>query len=269
MPYKDVCEKDLDAYTSRVLRSQFLIALVILPFLPVKQFWNIQNYSNLQDGLRNSVLLVIFYLIVLLISLIVRRFRIQFERFGGECILVLDLMHTSLSILLSFIIIDDNNTHNDPRERYLEGCWTAVICIAFFGTISKWFLRVTAYLVLVLRIGLAVFISQKNYSELITMLQLILFLSLKTYFDERGERSLVNEKQALMEDVQILKGLQNKIKTGIAACDLKGKVVMNNMSQQLHRWWINIRNSEENLSQIKITRRKENWDDSTVRIVTV
>lgn len=268
-PYENAYNKDLEAYTSHVIRSHLLIALIVLPFLPIKQYWNIRKYSNLRDGLRDSLILLFFYLIVLVINLVVRKFRTHCERFTDKLIWTMDMLHAFLSIFLSFVIISESKTHTDPRERYLDGWWTAIICVAFFSTISNWFLRISAYSTLILRSGLSFFVTQNNYSELITTLQIILFLSLKTYYDERRKREFFIEKQELREESQFLKGLQSRVKVGVAACDLKGKVVFNSMSQQIHRWWRSDRSNEQNLSQITITRRKETWDDLTVRLATV
>lgn len=245
---------NLDFYTSRLLYIQAILAILIGSFIPYYQYRRYNKEGASSVAWRTTTILL-FYFGFLAIAIAVRKFRYKLVKIKYCLVLFLDILYLCGSAYLSYIIWENNKKEANPAVRFLNGWLGCLILIFFFANVTRWYLKVIAYLVIVLRVGVGTY--ETTYSDISACLtvQLALMLCLMAYWTEKANRKEFIEKQSLFDESQSFKEILKQTTDGIVIIGIEGGFLFQNWVSEKHKWWNVNRSFDENTKRIRITKK--------------
>lgn len=97
--------------------------------------------------------------------------------------------------------------------------------------ISRWYMKLIAYLILILWFGIKTIVVQQNYVIVVILCQAIVFLILHTYFQERADKLRFLEKQTLVEETEALREIMEQTTEAIVVCGMDEGVLYKNSNK--------------------------------------
>lgn len=240
---------NLDSYTSHMIITQTLLAIVALPTALINQAI---KAGGIMNHMRCAMEWLSFFLVLLLVAILARTFRTKLMKHKRLARWALDLFYTAMSGYLFVIGWDGMLQEADTAVLYLIGWWHCLICAATLCIISRWYLKGMAFCIVVLRMGIGAYVKFGHVIFLNTMIGISLFMCLNSYFQERSEKHRFIEKYKLEVETVIFKEILHQTTEGIIISDLERKIQFRNLSDEKFSWWDESRTFCENLEQIEV-----------------
>jgi PAS domain-containing protein len=239
---------NLGSYTAHMMITHTILAISALPMIPINQYF--LSDRNFQKRIFQLYGWVSFFVVLLLLGILARRFRARLEKHKKTARWVLDLFYTGLTGLLSVLLWDAMQKDDSSDIQYFLGWLHCLTCTSTLGIISRWYLKAAAYVSLIMPLAIEAYLKFGHLVFLSVMVRISLFLSLSTYFQERNDKNRFIEKYKLHVETLILKEILNQTTEGIIICDLKRAVQFRNSSYGKFSWWDENRTFIQNLEQI-------------------
>lgn len=242
----------MDYYTAQSLYTQALLGATALIFIPIVQYELIKTSEFKASAIAYGVMKCLFFLVLVIAGLSARLLWKRLQKYHRAARWGLDLFNLLLASYLSW-----NFTRARLQNNLVSGWWNGLISMTVVTSISRWYLKIIAYAAIVAVAFTYQFLGDLNSPKIpLTMINIILYFALSTYFLHRFEISRFLEKQNLLEEAQAFKQMLDLTTDGIIIYSLKEELMYKNWDDQRYAWWNEKETTEYNLNNIKIDQKK-------------
>lgn len=252
--YSAKYQGDLEFYTARQLYIQTILTLIVGSFTPYYQYKRYHAEGN-YAVIRKSLTIIFFYCGFLLIAIIVRKYRTKLIKHQNKLILFFDLLYLASSVFYMFIIWENNVREANSAIRYLNGWLACLIIIHMFANITRWYIKLAAYFVIILRTGIGTYLLTCSNLPILLTAQLVMLLSLMAYCTEKVQREQFIEKQLLFDESQSFRDILQQTTDGIIIIGIEEGLLFQNWTSERHRWWDSRLTFDENMMKIQVSRK--------------
>lgn len=245
--------QDIDAYLSLVCRSNIIVALVVLPFFPLTQIKSFQgNTFPTSVNIERTVITVSIYTILLFVAFIIWRFRPWFRKHQELTRWIFDIFYNFVAGCLAYQYWETGLYSTDGFIRYFAGWWNTLTTVALFNSISKWYLKLSAYMIIILRIGISSYLNTGGINIIIVIVQVCILQILTTYLNERDQRGTFMKMQKLYDETKAFKDIFDETTDGVIIYGMKEGLIFRNWSNEKYQWWQNDQSLEEIFQKIAL-----------------
>lgn len=254
---------NLDTYTSHMMITHTVLAVAALPIVPVNLILlKVQHPESFPLLYPNAVQWGIFYAVLLILGLLARKYRNQLEKHKKVARWVLDLFYTGLCCYLVVFLWHTMQGGGDPAVEYLAGFWHCLVCVTTLNIISRWWLKIAAFLVVILRLTVGSYLKDNQTVFLTVTIEIIIFLFFSTYLQERAEKRRFIEKYKLQMETLALKEILDQTTEKIIICDLEERVQFRKSTHGKQNWWNENHGLIENLKQLRVEQQKNFFEEN-------
>lgn len=249
--------QSIDPYLSKIIKTCLIIVFVVVPFMPYTNYLLWQSGPSLGVFLQRLIIPVILYLLLALATIFIYKKRETLRRHQNATRWGFDIFFNLIAGYYAYQNYDFSKDGVDPMTQYLFGWWQCLLAVTMFGPISRWYLKFSAYLSVVLRIGIGVYLLQESAMILTKMFQMILLVALVTYFHEKDRRRYFIEKQLLYEETKVYKEIFDLTSDGVVIFGLKDGMMFRSWKDEKYIWWKNTEDCMRNFEKISLRGYKE------------
>lgn len=243
--------ENIDPYLSNVLTSTLVVVAAGLPFTPYTQYLRFkESTAPMPVIIRRALLGLSLYIVLLAVALIVYKMPQRLKKHQRAIRWVFDIFFNLMAGYLAYMYWDSGTFEKNPVLRYYWGWWNSLMAVALLTPISRWYLKLSAYLILILRIGISSYITEQKPSVLINMFQMIILEMLLNYYNERGNRKQFIEKHALYEETKVFREIFDETADGVIIYGLDEGMLFRNWNNEKYRWWQQQFSIQENFESI-------------------
>lgn len=249
--YEAYYYESIEPYLMKIIRACIISVIVVVPFLP-HTYYLLFKYgtTSLQSSIRRTVLGSFVYVLLTLIVIVIYKNWNFLRRHGKATRWGFDIFFNFVAGFFAFQFYDFNVENADPLNQFIYGWWECFLIIAVFSPISRWYLKLSAFLIVIFRIGISVYISTRSELLLTKMFQMAALETLLIYFHEKDRRKFFIEKQHLYEETKVYKEIFDLTSDGVIIYGLKEGTLYRNWSNEKHRWWNIDEGIEQNFEKI-------------------
>lgn len=226
----------IDPYLSKVIKASLISIIVVVPFLPYANYLLFQG-STLEDNLRRVILGSGIYVLLAIGVLIAYKKREFLRRHQKATRAGYDIFFAMIAGYYAYSFYDFNKKGADPMVNYVMGWFQCLLAVTLFSPISRWYLKLAAFLAIILRCGIGAYQTSESAFVLLQVLRMILLEVLLTYYHERDRRKYFLEKQALHEETKVFKEIFDLTSDGVVIYGLREGMLFRNWSHDKYRWW--------------------------------
>ena len=246
--------ENLELYTSRMLVAHSVLCLVTIPFLPAIQYFAYRESATTLLMVQRVALNYTVNIALLILTLILRKYRKRLAKRHNAVRWVLDIMYCLVAVFEAYYWGQGLSLRpNTPV--YFWGWWNCLTAVIKINIISRWYMKLVAYLILVMYFGIKTFVLLIDYSVLLTLMQAIVFLGLQTYFQERADKTRFLEKQTLFEETEALREIIEQTAEAIMIYGIDEGVLFKNSNK--YEWWNESLTFEDNMSRIRLDQKSD------------
>ena len=241
----------VEPYLMKIVRACLISVIVVVPFLPYTLYvqWK-HGIASVPAFVRRCILACLVYVILAVLVLAIYKYWDFLRKHRKFTRWSLDIFFNLVSGFWSFQFYDFNSDSSDPLNQFIYGWWECFLVISVFSAISRWYLKLTAFLIIIIRIGIGVYISTGSDLLLIKMFQMIALEILIIYYHEKDRRKFFIEKQHLHEETKAYKEIFDLTSDGVIIYGLQEGTLYRNWSNEKSRWWKTEDNDEQNFEKI-------------------
>lgn len=252
--YETEYHASIDSYLRKIIKSNLAVGIVVLPFTPYIAYL---AFRNSEDGwsavlIRRTVTNASLYAILILVAMFIYKAWSKLIKHKTITRWIFDIFFIAVAGYYAYQFWDVNKGTSDSTTNYLMGWYQCLLTVALFGPISRWYLKLTAYLVIILRFGIQIHLQNQSEFVLVRLIQMILLEALLTYSNERDARKYFLEKQSLYEESKVFKEIFDMTSDGVIIYGLQDGMSFQNGYSQKCVWWQSERNLQQNLQKIKL-----------------
>lgn len=241
----------IDPYLTKIVRSSLIASISVLAFLPYTCYVQFQNAeAPVMDTIRRTIFGVFIFVILGLVSLFIQCKKAFLRRHGKATRWGFDIFFNLVAGFVAFQFYDFYKDTTSPLSMFILGWWECLLVVTFFGPISRWYLKLSAYLIVILRVGISIYLATGSAFMLIKLFQMIILEVFLCYFHEKDRRRYFLEKQSLYEETKVYKEIFDLTSDGIIIYGLQEEVLFRNWSNEKHRWWKIDDSVEQNFQKI-------------------
>lgn len=249
--YEAQYNESIEPYLSKIVRSNLITVVVVVPFLPYLYYMQYKDAIDTDKGniIWSAIGSIIFVFLGVLAICIRKKWEILRKHRNAT--------RWGFDILFNFIagyhayqfwnFVDDNGS---PTYHYTYGWWHCFLCVTVFNPISRWYLKLSAYLIVILRTGIGVYLTTHCHLLVIKIIQMVFLEALLTYFSEKDRRKYFIEKQQLYEETKVYKEIFDLTSDEVIIYGLQEGMMFRNCSNETHRWWKTDEDIEQNFKNI-------------------
>lgn len=261
--HADKYHENLELTTSKMVALGVFTCLGNLPFVPATQIMRYKAGNDLSIIIKRILMICIYDLALLIIGLIARWKRKWLEKYRKTALWSIDLLYNGCAYYQMTIMYEGQGLANDPVQKYMAGWLHCLTITVLLLAISRWYLRVSGFLILIIRISLGNYYEKsKSVAVILSMLQTTILMTTYVYWQEYSSRKVFAEKQNLYEETQTFREILDQTTDGIIIHSIQGKVLFKN---SILKWWNNLQPADQNLSRIQITQRKNLKDLTKIK----
>lgn len=248
-----------------MVATHLFLVIACLPIVPYSQYQRYQKNADLGLVIQRALMICGFYIFFLIFALLLRRYKTRLEPHKKWVRWALDIIYNGASYYFTSLMWQSQKIEDAVLQRYLAGWLHMLIVTALFKIISRWYLKVTAYLIPILQIGIGTYQApvdkngnpSHNVGVVLVAVQFTALLILTVYWNERTERKIFLEKQKLDDETQTFKEILDQSTDGIIIYEIKqNELQFWNPSIVNFNWWNRSLTLRDNLQKITITSRK-------------
>ena len=240
---------DLELYTSRMIVSHSILCAVILPFVPLVQYYSYNEQADVSVIIRRTGLQYGVNLFLLFLSLFLRKYRSKLVKRQSTVRWLLDILYCLVEAYEAYFYSEGVRLRAG-FQSYFWGWWNSLQAAIKINIISRWYMKAIAYLILIMTFGISSYIDQDNKAILVTLVQAVIFLGLQTYFQERTEKKHFLEKQKLFEETEALRDIIEQTSVSVMICGIEEGLLFKNSKK--YEWWSDELSLEDNFSKVKL-----------------
>lgn len=256
--YESLYYDSIDPYLAKIIKSNLVILIVVVPFLPYTQSLRFRNPNiSTSQSIQRTLTTCILYCLLALLVLFIIKTRSSLKKHHKITRWSFDLFFNLIAGYYAFQFWENNKDGDDAIFQYFVGWWQSTIAFALLSPLSRWYLKLGAYLTFILRIGVGAYLSTHSTVILIRMIQILLLKVLLTYLNERDDRKFFLEKQFLYEETKVYKDIFDLTSDGVIIYGLKEGLLFRNGSHQNYRWWQEDQSLEQNFAQVQLKSYKK------------
>ena len=259
--------ENIDDYTAKMFHTHTFLGLAAIPFTPFTQYEFIKdsNFTNLSIAV--GVLWCVFFWVLLIIGLVVRRLSKRLEKHPKTARWCLDLINTSIAGYLAWSSWHKSIGATNPKVGFISGWWNSLVALAVLNTISRWYLKILAYGTVVFCMFFKTFADTERLRVLFTLFEVMIYFMLSNFLSYRDSKKKFLEKQKLYEETQIFKEILDLTTDGILIYGLREGLMYRNWEKKKYKWWNEDQPINGNLKKIKIDVKNSNGNLTTEPIV--
>ena len=244
--------ENLEIYTSRMIVAHSVLCLVTIPFVPAIQYFAYRGVASTQLMIQRTALAYTVNIFLLILSIILRKYRRRLAKKHNAVRWVLDIMYCLVEVYEGYFWMQGLNLRGNTPV-YFWGWWHCLIAVIKINIISRWYMKLIAYLELIMLFGIKIYLFQTDYSILITLVQAIVFLGFQTYFQERSDKTRFLEKQTLFEETEALREIIEQTAEAIMIYGIDEGVLFKNSNK--YEWWNESLTFEDNMSKVRLDQK--------------
>lgn len=249
--YEALYYESIDTYLSKIVKSCFTIMIVVAPFIPY-QIYLLYHFKVASDSvtLRRSVLGSAIFLYFGVVALFIRMKGPMLKRNRVATRWGFDIMFNLMAIYIAYQFYDFNIDNPVLLSQYMFGWWECLLVVTVFSPISRWYLKLSAYLIVILRVGIGVYLATHAPGLLLKMFQMVFLEVFLIYFSEKDRRRYFIEKRHLYEETKVYKEIFDLTSDGVIIYGLQEGMLFRNWSNEKHRWWKSDSSVDQNFEKI-------------------
>ena len=229
--------ESIDPYLSKVVKACLISVIVVLPFFPYTQYEVFRNATSDVPRFVRAVVSPSIYALLALSVVFIYKKREFLRRHQKATRMGFDIFFTLVAGWYAYSFFDLNNNDANNRVNYITGWWHCLLAVVLFSPISRWYLKLAAFLSVILRIGIGSYLESQSTVGLLQMVRMIMLEVLLTYYHEKDRRKYFIEKQALYEETKVFKDIFDLTSDGVILYGLKEGMIFRNWSNDKYRWW--------------------------------
>ena len=244
--------ESIDPYLSKIIRSNLVTMVVVVPFLPYTHYWQFKMSGGTQfaSNIVRTVLMTSVYLFLGIVAIFIHKNRAFLQRHRKAARWVFDILFNMIAGYYAYQFFRFARSGHSAEVQHMYGWWQAFLCVTTFSPISRWYLKLSAYLIVILTIGTGVYLDTNSGQCLIKMFQMAFLEVLLTYFSEKDRRKYFIEKQHLYEETKVYKEIFDMTSDGVIIYGLEEGMLYRNWANEKHRWWNADDSIEQNFEKI-------------------
>ena len=250
--------ESIEPYLSKIVRSSFVTVVAVLPFLPYTYYYQYQGgVSSVVVYTTRFVIGGIIYVLLGLLGVLIRKNWDLLRRHRHATRWSFDILFILIAGYFAYHFFNFTIISDSAGYHFIYGWYQCFLCVAVFSPISRWYLKLSAYLVVILRIGIGVYLVTPSPLLLMKMFQMAFLEALLAYFSEKDRRKYFIEKQQLYEETKVYKEIFDLTSDGVIIYGLQEGMLFRNWSNEKHRWWNIDDNIEQNFEKIFLKEYKK------------
>lgn len=249
--YKLKYHQEIDPFLDKVITSNLVVTIAGLPFDAAVQYFRFRDLAT-PILVRRILLSTFTFVFLLAMVFVVKRLRARLRRYVITTTWLIDIFYVILAAYLSYTQWDFMRYEEQPEANYYWGWWSSLVAVALMNPISRWYLKITAFLIFILQMGIASYLSTRDEAILVNIFQMVLLQALLVYLTEKDNRRYFIEKQSLYDETKVFRKIFDETADGVIVYGIKEGVLYKNWSNQKHHWWMSEFNVEENLKNIAL-----------------
>ena len=261
--YETKFHENLELYTSRMTVAHTVLCLVMIPFLPAIQYFAYRESATTLVMVQRVAQQYAINIALLIIALILRKYRRRLAKRHNAVRWALDTMYCVVAAYESYYY-GQGLTLKGNSQVYFWGWWNCLCALIKINIISRWYMKLLAYLILIVYFGIKTYVLQTDYAILISLFQAIIFLGLQTYFQERADKTRFLEKQTLFEETEALREIIEQTTEAIMIYGINEGVLFKNSSK--YEWWNESLTFEDNLSRVRLDHKSNTTTTTTTTV---
>lgn len=241
----------IDPYLSKIVRSNIITVVVVVPFVAYAYYVHVKDVPmTTETAVRRGVLGSFMYVLLMLLVIFIYKKWDFLRRHKKAARWSLDIFYNFVAGYFAYQFYDYSAPLSSPLTQLIYGWFNCFLISAVFSAISRWYLKISAFLIIILRIGIGVYIDSQSDMLFQKMFQMAALKSLLIYFHEKDRRKYFIEKQRLYEETKVYKEIFDLTSDGVIIYGLKEGMLFRNWSNEKHRWWDSDENTERNFEKI-------------------
>ena len=241
--------ENLEPYTSRMIVTHSVLCIAIVPLQPLAQYYLFNSMSSLSGVIKRIALTWVVNIALLIFSILLQRYRERLHKRHHVVRWSLDILYCLVEGYETYFY-SEGSALRSQTQNYFWGWWHALTAIIKINMISRWYLKLVAYLILILTFGIQTYVDQQNKAIIVVTVQAVVFLVLYTYFQERSDKLRFLEKQTLVEETEALREIMEQTTEAIVICGIDEGVLYKNSNK--FEWWDESLPFEANLSKVLV-----------------
>lgn len=247
----------IDSHTNPSIHRHVILGISVLPLTTYNQYLSILDRGRTADQIVTSVVWIFLLFLLLVVGLVVMRLNKRLQKRRREVRFCLDIFYTLISGYLAWVLVKRAQAPDHLEVKFGIGWYTCFITVAIIESISRWYLKVLSYLAIICTLYIKVYVDTRQMSMILAWLQLLIYLTLSTYFSHRDAVKRFIEKQKMYEETQTFRDIFDQTTDGILIYGLKeGEISRNWKNKKQYHWWNEQLSVEENLKAIKVEQKK-------------
>lgn len=243
----------IEPYLSKIVRSDIVIVLVMVPVLPYTYYWQFHSgTSTVEENIVRTVTGSVIFVFMGLVGLFIHKNWDHLRRHPKASRWSFDILLVLIAGYFAYQFFYFTQDHDSSMFQYIYGWLQGFLCVVTFSPISRWYLKLFAYLIVILRVGIGCYLLSYSHLLLIKMFQMVLLEILITYFNEKDRRKYFIEKQQLYEETKVYKEIFDLTSDGVIIYGLQEGTLYRNWSNEKHRWWDIDESIEQNFEKISL-----------------
>ena len=227
----------IDPYLSKVVKAILISTVVVIPILPYTQYLIFQSSSPDATRIVRTVVVPVIYLVLVFAVVFIYKKKELLRRHQKATRMGFDILFTLVAGWYAYNFYEVNQNDANQKANYVTGWWHCLLSVTLFSPISRWYLKLAAFLAIILRIGISAYLAGSSALGLIQMVRMVILELLLTYYHEKDRRRYFIEKQALYEETKVFKDIFDLTSDGVIIYGLKEGMIFRNWSSDKYRWW--------------------------------
>lgn len=256
--YDDIYHSDIDSYVSHLFSSHIAVCIAAIPFTALGEYIEFKSMKSVPYVIQRTLVAFSIYSIILVTAIVAKKAKLRIKMYKKQAMLCFDIFYHLLAVLLSYRYCSLIDLPYQAGLLYYWGWWSFLVMTILFESISRWFLRFTAFMIPIIWIGIRLYKNLDNELALSILFELALAILILSYLRERVSKKSFIEKQKAYEESQAIKEIMDQSTNGIIVYDLQGRDMLSNMVTETYKWWRLDQLSKCNLERIKIQSIKNN-----------
>lgn len=250
--------ESFDPYLRKVLKTNFAYMITVLPFFPYSEYVVIKISVDTQAEIIRAAFISVLYAFLIINSIIILKLKPLISRHQKLTRWAFDIFYCVFGAYFAYHFWVYSSNAKDPISNYIVGWMASFMAFLMVGPISRWYLKLATYLVIILRIGSCAYIIEYSSFILLKVIQIVLMEILVVYLGERDKRKHFIEKQLLFEETTVYKDIFELATDTFAIYGLKEGLLFHNWTtNEKCRWRNSERSLEQNFGNIHITGYKK------------
>ena len=227
----------VDPYLSKIVKASLISIVAAVPFLPYTQYTSFQGATHDATKIVRAIIQPLIYLLLALAVVFIYKKKEMLRRHQKATRMGFDIFFTLIAGWYAYNFFDLNQNNVSSGIHYITGWWHCLLAVTLFSPISRWYLKLAAFLAIILRIGIGSYLLTPGARGIIHIVRMVILEVLLTYYHEKDRRRYFIEKQALYEETKVFKDIFDLTSDGVILYGLKEGMIFRNWSNDKYRWW--------------------------------